>query len=45
MLIEKIEELRKLLDSMIASEDYAYRDILKVSQELDLLIVEYYRAG
>ncbi len=43
MLAEKIEALREILNSMIASNDYAYSEILEVSQELDVLIVQYYR--
>jgi hypothetical protein len=43
MLREKIEDLRELLNSMIDSDDYTYREILEVSQELDVLIVKYYR--
>lgn len=42
MHAEKIENLRELLNSMIDSDDYTYREILEVSQELDKLIVKYY---
>lgn len=43
MLTEKIEALKELLDSMIISDSYSYSEILKVSQELDILIVRYYK--
>lgn len=40
MLIKEIEDLKKKLDDMISSDDFTYNEILKVSQELDVLIVE-----
>ena len=40
MLIKEIENLKKKLDDMISSDDFTYNEILKVSQELDVLIVE-----
>jgi hypothetical protein len=43
MLIKEIEALKQQLNSMIISEDVNYNEVLKVSQELDVLIVEYYR--
>lgn len=43
MLVEKIKDLRELLNSMIDSIDYTYSEILEVSQRLDILIVQYYR--
>ncbi|MHB1394125.1 MAG: Spo0E family sporulation regulatory protein-aspartic acid phosphatase [Clostridia bacterium] len=43
MLAEKIENLKELLNSMVGSDDYTYTEILEVSQELDVLIVRYYR--
>lgn len=43
MLAKEIEALRELLNRMLGSNDYSYKEILEVSQELDLLIVEYYR--
>lgn len=45
MLTKEIEKLRELLNNMIASENYAYSDILAVSQELDALIAEYYKTA
>lgn len=41
MFDKEIRDLRERLDSMISSEGYSYSDILKVSQELDALIVEF----
>lgn len=41
MLMEKIEELQDILNIMIDSENIGYDTILKVSQQLDELIVEY----
>lgn len=41
MLTEKIEELQDVLNTMIDSEDCSYSVLLKVSQQLDDLIVEY----
>lgn len=43
MLDEKIDELRKNLNEMLGREDEDPDRILQISQELDLLIVEYYR--
>ena len=40
---EKIEELRRDLDEMMSNEEKDANRILRISQELDLLIVEYYR--
>lgn len=41
----EIEKLRELLNNMIESGQYTYNEILEVSQELDLLIVGYYRTA
>ena len=43
MIAEEIEDLRELLNSMVDSDNYSYSEILEVSQELDFLIVQYYR--
>lgn len=43
MLTEKIEEMREKLNDMLASENHSYSEILKISQELDVLIVAYLR--
>ncbi|MDF2891503.1 MAG: Spo0E like sporulation regulatory protein [Clostridia bacterium] len=43
MLMNEIEKLKTKLNHMIGSEDFTYNEILEVSQELDLLIVEYLR--
>jgi hypothetical protein len=41
MLIKEIEDLKEKLNDMISSEDFTYKEILKVSQCLDVLIVKY----
>lgn len=41
-LVKEIERLKELLNSM-AAEDNSSGEILKVSQLLDVLIVQYYR--
>lgn len=43
MMIEEIEILRERLNVMIMSEDVTYEEVIKVSQELDILLVEYLR--
>ena len=43
MLAEEMEALRELLNRMIESGKYTYSEVLEVSQELDALIVKYYR--
>ena len=43
MLDEKIDELRKNLNEMMDREDGDRDRILQISQELDVLIVEYYK--
>lgn len=45
MITKEIEKLRELLNNMITSGRFTYNDILAVSQELDTLIVEYYRTA
>lgn len=45
MLTEKIEGLQDILNTMIDSEDFGYEIILKVSQELDDLILEYLKSS
>ncbi|MBA5850384.1 aspartyl-phosphate phosphatase Spo0E family protein [Clostridium sp. cel8] len=40
-----LEELRSKLNSMISSNEYTYEEILKVSQELDFQIVNYYNSN
>jgi len=37
-----IEKLREKLHLMLNSDEYNYEEILKVSQQLDKLIVDYY---
>lgn len=44
ILTKEIERLRERLNSMILSESFSYSEVLKVSQELDALIADYYRA-
>lgn len=39
MIINEIENLKKKLNYMISSEEFTYSEILKVSQDLDILIV------
>ena len=41
MLTDELEKLRECLNQMIVSEEYTYEEILKVSQEIDCLIVQY----
>lgn len=36
----KLENMQKLLNEMVGSEKVSYEEILKVSQELDKLIVK-----
>ena len=43
MITKEIEDLRDQLNTMLDSEDYAYNEILLVSQQLDTLIVRYLR--
>ena len=43
MIIKDIENLKKKLDDMISSEEFTYNEILKVSQELDVLIVKQFK--
>ncbi|NLY45768.1 MAG: Spo0E family sporulation regulatory protein-aspartic acid phosphatase [Tissierella sp.] len=43
MLEEKINELRKDLNEMIDRENEDPKKILQISEELDLLILEYYK--
>lgn len=42
MITNEIENLKKKLNDMI-NEDFTYNEILKVSQELDVLIVKQLR--
>jgi hypothetical protein len=37
-----LENLRDKLHNMLDSNEYSYEDILKVSEDLDKLIVKYY---
>lgn len=37
---EKLEELRRVINDMISSDSYDYESLVKLSQELDVLIVE-----
>ncbi|MCX7709315.1 MAG: aspartyl-phosphate phosphatase Spo0E family protein [Clostridia bacterium] len=41
--MKKIENLRERLNTMITVGETDFGEILKVSQELDILIVEYMR--
>ena len=41
MLKNEMEKLRGEINSMIVSEDTEYDDLLKISQEMDILIAEY----
>ena len=43
MLEEKIYELKKDLNELMTKEEKDPKKILKISEELDLLIIEYYR--
>lgn len=40
MIIKDIESLKMKLNDMIDSDEFTYSEILKVSQELDVLIVK-----
>ena len=42
-LLEKIEKTRKLLYGYLDSKPIDTKEVLKASQELDKLILEYYR--
>lgn len=42
-MLDEIEKLRERLNQMMLNRDEDPELILKTSQELDLLIVEYYR--
>ncbi len=41
ILDNQIENLKEQLNSMLATDGHAYNEILRVSQELDVLIVEF----
>lgn len=43
MITKEIEELREQLNFMLSTDQFPYMEILKVSQELDELIVKYYK--
>jgi Ni2+-binding GTPase involved in maturation of urease and hydrogenase len=43
MLKENLEILREQINIMIISEDISDENLLKVSQELDILIIEFMR--
>lgn len=40
---KSIEELREELELMLISDQYSPEEILKVSEKLDKLIVDYYK--
>lgn len=42
-MLEKINKVRKSLDAMVERKDLVNEEVLKVSTELDTLIVEYYK--
>lgn len=42
-MLDKIDELKKTLDKMIIDECEEYENILKISEELDILIIQYYK--
>lgn len=44
MITNKIEKLQDHLNSIIVSKDIDYEEVLKVSRELDELIIQYYKA-
>ena len=41
-MMNELENLRDQLHYMLDSNEYSYEDILKVSEELDKLIIKYY---
>lgn len=43
MLKEELEKLREQINSMIISQDNCDEDIIRVSQELDILIINFMR--
>lgn len=43
IMLERIENLKRYLNELMSKEEKDYKKILEVSQELDVLIVEYYR--
>jgi hypothetical protein len=44
-MCKKLEELRDKLNKMLDSDEYTDEEILKVSQKLDKLIVNYYKSA
>lgn len=40
----ELENLRDKLNEMIVSDEYTDEEILKVSQQLDELVVDYYKS-
>ncbi|MDR7869760.1 MAG: aspartyl-phosphate phosphatase Spo0E family protein [Tissierellaceae bacterium] len=42
-MIEKIDELKKDLNDLMSKDVKDAKKILKISEELDLLILEYYK--
>lgn len=43
-MCKKLEELRDKLNKMLDSDKYKSEEILKVSQKLDKLIINYYKS-
>lgn len=43
IMLERIDNLKRYLNELMSKEEKDYKKILEVSQELDVLIVEYYR--
>lgn len=42
-MLSRIDELKKELDKLMAKDNKDTKEILKISEELDVLIVEYYK--
>ena len=43
MITDRIEELQTHLNTIIVSEKIDFNEVLRVSRELDELIIEYYQ--
>jgi hypothetical protein len=45
MITDRIEELQTHLNTIIVSEDIDSNEILRLSRELDKLIIQYYQSS
>jgi hypothetical protein len=44
-IVNEIDRLRESLNTMVVSDKFSYDEILKVSQDLDILILQYMCLG